>query len=295
MKGSRLHLDLFKVFFDLAESRSFSKTAGRNYLTQGAVSQQISFLERHVGKKLVERRKGRFALTEEGEIFLEACRKILEAYQESLDKIRHPSELSGTVSVETTYSIGLHQLAPFVKTFMRRHDMVNLHVEYNRSDRIYSDVRQGLCHMGIVAYPGHHPLIRVIPFKKERLGFVCSPEHPLAAKKKVGFKDLERLKFIAFDRDMPTRKAVDGILRARRVFVNIVHEFDNIEIMKRSVEIGAGVSILPENTVYQEVKNKTLVYIPFSGCLLLRPTGIIFRQGRSLSRAAQEFIQWLSK
>lgn len=294
MKGSRLHLDLFKVFHDLAESKSFSKTAVRNYLTQSAVSQQVAFLERRLEKRLIERGKGKFSLTQEGEVFLEGCKKILEAYQEAVDKIQKKTgELSGAVKVETVYSIGLHQLSLYIKAFMRRYDKVNLHVEYNRSDRIYLDVLQGFCDLGIVAYPRRHPLIRLVPFKKEKLVLVSSPEDPLAKSKRASLKGLDRQDFIAFDKAIPTRRAIDEILKKHKVLVNIVHEFDNIETLKRSVEVGAGVSILPENTVVQEVKNRTLVRMALSEGPFYRPTGIILRQGKVLSRATQEFIHWL--
>ncbi|MBI3292057.1 MAG: LysR family transcriptional regulator [Elusimicrobia bacterium] len=295
MKGTRLHLDLFRVFYDLTQTKSFSRAAAQNYLTQSAVSQQVSFLERHLGRKLIDRGKGRFSLTETGEALLEGSRKILEAYQEVVDRVRHPGQLSGMIRAETVYSIGLYQLDISVKAFLQRYPKVNLHLEYNRSDRIYSDVIHGTCDLGIVAYPWHHPLLRIIPFKKEKLTVVCPPEDALASKGRVRFRALDHKNFVAFDRDIPTRKAIDDVLRRHKVFVNIVQEFDNIETLKRSVEAGSGISILPENTVAQEVKTKTLVCVPISGGTLWRPTGIICRKDRSLSRATKAFVGWLTK
>jgi DNA-binding transcriptional LysR family regulator len=87
---------------------------------------------------------------------------------------------------------------------------------------------------------------------------------------------------------------IDDILRKAKVFVNVVHEFDNIETLKRSVEVGAGVSILPESTVSQEVRNKTLACLQLSEGPFYRPTGIVLRKGRNLPRAVQEFVRWLS-
>lgn len=295
MKGSRLHLDLFKVFRELAQTKNFSKTAAKNYLTQSAVSQQLAFLERHFGERLVERGKGRFFLTEHGQALLEGSRKILGAYQEVVDTIHQRAELSGTVGVEAIYSIGLYDLAVFVKSFIRRYPKVNLCVEYNRWDRIYSDVLQGVCDLGLVAYPGQHPLIRIVPFRKKKLTLVCSPGDPLAIPKRIRLKELDRKNFIGFSQGIPTRKAIDDILQKSKVLVNFVHEFDNVETVKRCVEVGAGVSILPENTVAREVRNKTLVSRQISGGPFYRPTGIILREGRSLPRAAQEFLHSLSK
>jgi DNA-binding transcriptional LysR family regulator len=254
----------------------------------------VAFLERHFGEKLVERGRGRFSLTEHGEALLEGSRKILAAYQEGVDRIHHPGEISGTVSVQTVHSIGLYDLALFVKSFLRRYPRVNLHVEYHQSDTIYSRVSQGVCDLGIVAYPRPHPLTRIVPFKKEKLTLVCSPDDPLAVRKRVSLKVLNGKNFVAFNRNIPTGKVIDDILRKAKVFVNVVHEFDNIETLKRSVEVGAGVSILPENTVSQEVTNKTLVCLQLSEGPFYRPTGIVLRKGRNLPRAVQEFVRWLS-
>lgn len=296
MKRSRLHLDLFKVFHDLAQTESFSKTAARNYLTQSAVSQQVAFLERLLGKRLAERGKGKFHLTEEGEAFRDGCRKIMDAYQEAVDKIQHKAgEISGTLKIETIYSIGLHHLEVYVKSYMRQFPRVNLHLEYCRSDRIYTNVIERTCDLGIVAYPRDHPMIQVIPFKNEKLVFVSTPEDSAVSAKSLRLKDLEQRNFVAFERDIPTRKAIDNILVTHGVSVNIVHEFDNIETLKRSIEVGAGVSILPENTILQEVKNNTLISIPISDGPYYRPTGIIRRRGRNPSRAAREFLRRLSK
>jgi len=197
--------------------------------------------------------------------------------------------------VETVYSVGLHQLAPYLRSFMQRYPEVNLHVEYNRSNRVYSDVLSGVCDLGIVAYPWHHPSVNVIPFKQEKLVLICPPGHPLVKKRGIKMKDLEHQRFIAFDRDIPTCQAINRILRKFKVLVNVVHEFDNIETLKRSVEIGAGVSILPENTVTTEVRNGTLICVSLPEGPFYRPIGIIQEQRRSFSKATQEFIRWLYK
>lgn len=290
MKAARLSLDLFRIFRDLARSGSFSRTAGRNFLTQSAVSQQIASLERHFGRRLLDRGRGRVFLTDAGEALLEGCGRILDAYEQTAAEIRHPGELGGFVRVETVYSIGLHHLAAHVKSFLRLYPRVNLHVEYNRSDRIYSETLQGGCDLGIVAYPWAHPLLRIVPYKKERLALVCPAADALARKRSVRLGDLERRNFIAFDRDIPTRQAIDALLRKAGVFVNVVHEFDNIETIKRSVEVGAGISILPENTVAQEVRNKALACVVLSDGPFYRPTGILLRKGKALSRPAKTFL-----
>jgi DNA-binding transcriptional LysR family regulator len=293
MKGSRIHLDLLNVFSDLARERSFTKAAERNHLTPGAVTQQIAFLERHIGKKLVERNKKGCALTEEGQIFLEACGGISKIYLDALEKIRHPGETSGIVRVAAIYSIGLYRLPGYIRSFLRRHGRVDLRIDYVGAKEIYAGVLGDVYDLGILADPWPHPSIEIMQFAEERLAFVCSPEDALGKARIVHFRDLRGRKFIAFKSGIPTRGIVDSLLRKYGGWVDVVHEFDNIETLKRMVEIGAGVSILPENAVSQEVKNKTLCRIPLAKGPFFRPIGIVHKRKRNLSRATQEFIRWL--
>ena len=295
MKGSRLYIDMLKVFYDVAETKSFSKAAHKNYITQSAVSQQIAFIERLFNKQLIIRGKGQFALTQEGRIFLDGCSEILKTYQSTLDQIQQDlGEIPQTINFEAVYSLGFYHLPPLVKSFMNQYKKLNLHIEYNRSDRIYTDVIQGVCDFGVIAYPWEHPFIDIRFGKNEELVFVCSPVDSLSQSNNINLKDLSNKDFIAFIKEIPTRNAIDGFLKRENVIVNIKQEFDNIETLKRSIELGTGVSILPKNAILQEVKNKSLNSIPLDGGVYFRTTGIITRKDRPLSKATREIIRWIT-
>jgi len=292
MKGSRLYIDIFKVFCDLAETKNFSRTAEKNHISQSAVSQQISYLERYFGKKMIIRSKGKFALTPEGKIFLEGCKQILKTYQHTMHQMQTENgEISQSVNIQSIYSIGFYHLPPLIKSFMKKYKKINLHIEYNRSDRIYSDVIHGLCDIGIVAYPWQHPLVDIKQGEKEKLTCVCALEYELSKRKKISLKDLNHRDFISFVREIPTRNAIDEILKDHNVKVNIVHEYDNVETLKSSLELGECISILPENTIQQELKNMELVSIPIKEGPFFRNTGIITRKDRQLSHAIHTFIK----
>ena len=292
MKGSRLYIDIFKVFCDLAETKNFSRTAEKNHITQSAVSQQIAYLERYFGKKMIIRSKGKFALTPEGKIFLEGCKQILKTYQHTMHQMQTENgEISQSVNIQSIYSIGFYHLPPLIKSFMKKYKKINLHIEYNRSDRIYSDVIHGLCDIGIVAYPWQHPLVDIKKSGSEKLTCVCALEHELSKRKKISLKDLNHRDFISFVREIPTRNAIDEILKDHNVKVNIVHEYDNVETLKSSLELGECISILPENTIQQELKNMELVSIPIKEGPFFRNTGIITRKDRQLSHAIHTFIK----
>jgi len=124
---------------------------------------------------------------------------------------------------------------------------------------------------------------------------VVGPDHRLARRRVVPVSALDTESFVAFDRAVPTRRAVDRILRAHGANVRITTEFDNIETIKRSVEAGLGVSIVPEDTVRNEVRAGTLFALGFSEGPFTRPVGIIYRKGREISPPARAFIELLRR
>jgi DNA-binding transcriptional LysR family regulator len=202
--------------------------------------------------------------------------------------------VSGQVRVATIYSVGIHELSPVLKRFIKSFPQVNVHIEYSRPNKVYEDVINHVIDMGIVAYPTPRPQIEIIPFGNDPLVLVCSPEHELAAKKRIDINVLDGQRFIGFERDIPTRKAVDKILRDRGVSVQYVMELDNIETVKQSVEADLGVTIVPRATVQNEVRAGTLRAVDFTESFA-RPIGIIYRKGKILSAAARKFIELLTE
>ena len=232
----------------MVESRSFSKAASLNFITQSAVSQQIRAMEERFRVPLIERSNKRFGLTREGQLLYEASKEIVfqfDSLQHQLSEMRNV--VSGTIRLSTVYSIGLHELPPYLKKFLREFPSVNVHVEYRRSNQVYDEVTEGTSDLGLVAFPVHKKTLKVEPFRKDKLVLICVPTHEFAREgEPISVDRLRKEKFIGFEPDIPTRKAVDKIFREAGLEVNPVMEFDNIETVKRAVEIGAGRLDRPE-------------------------------------------------
>jgi DNA-binding transcriptional LysR family regulator len=195
--------------------------------------------------------------------------------------------------VATVHSIGLYELSRPIKRYLKAFPQVHLHLEYSRSNKIYEDALKGNVDLGIVAYPSRRPQITIVPFRQDRLVLVCPPGHPLARHRQVSITKLAGEAMVGFERDIPTRKETDRILRRNGVDVRYVMELDNIETIKRVVEIGRGVALLPEPVVKPELRSKTLAVVHISDETFLRPLGIIHRQGKHFSPAAAKFIEFL--
>lgn len=290
-----MHIETLKTFCDLVDTGSFSKAARENFVSQSAVSQQLRALESRYGRRLVERSPGRpIVLTDAGRLLYSEGKAILERFR-ALDQRLHQNlqVRTGTVRVATVYSLGLHALPPYVKQFLHENPQVNVRVEYSRTDKVYEACLDGTIDLGIVAQPTRRAQLEIIPLKPDPLLLVVSPEHALARQQSVSLSRLRGEPFVAFERSVPTRKAIDRLLKEHRVSVTIVTEFDNIETIKRSVEAGLGISILPQNTVRNEARARTLFALPLNGGPFTRSIGILRRKGRELTPAAQAFLEML--
>lgn len=290
-----MQIENFKIFADLVETKSFSKAAKLNGITQSAVSQQARSMERNFKTLMIDRSQKQFNLTREGTRIYDAAKEILHVYEKLLSELQEMKKvISGTIRISTIYSIGLHELPPYIKKFLHDYPSVNVRIEYRRSNLVYEDILHNSVDFGLVAFPQKLRQIETIPFRNDRLVLITHPNHPLAKTTDVDLKTLSGHKFIGFDPDIPTRKAVDQIFRDNKLEITPVMEFDNIETVKRAVEIDHGIAIVPHATVLQEVKQGTLSSVMFKGKEFTRPLAILHRKGRVLTPAMKKFIETLS-
>ncbi|HYX93354.1 MAG TPA: LysR family transcriptional regulator [Myxococcaceae bacterium] len=286
-----MQLESLKMFCDVVETGSFSRAAQLNHVTQSAVSQQIRALENRYAQKLLSRSARQVTPTPAGERLFRGCKEILARFSEVEQEIREQStEVAGTCTVSTIYSVGLHELQTIMKSLLKTHPKVNMRLNYRRSDQVYDDVILGSAEIGIVAYPQPRAGVDVLPFRDDKLAVVVPPSHPFAQKQKVSLSALSGAPFIAFDREAPTRKAMDRMFRERGLTLNPVMEMDNVETIKQAIAMGLGVGILPLATVQHEVNEGLLAAKPFAEGVYTRSIGLLVRKGKYLDRASQAVL-----
>jgi len=289
-----MHIQNFKTFCDLVETKSFSKAARLNEVTQSAVSQQLKAMEAQYDMLIIDRNQKKFRLTPQGTALYSTFKQILDLYEKLNCEIQEMRNIvSGTIQISTVNSIGLHELPPYLKSFIKEFPSVNARVEYRRANLVYDDVLHGNADLGLVAFPPTNKELTIIPFANDELIIAMSPEHHLTKKRAIAMDDFNGIEFIAFDRDIPTRKATDEILAKAGVEVSVVMEFDNVETVKRAIEINAGVSILPASTVVTELERKQLVIYKLEGGIHHRPLAIIHKKNRILTPAMRSFVELL--
>ena len=290
-----MHLENLKIFCDLVQSKSFSKAAKLNGITQSAVSQQLRAMEKHFNTLIIDRTQKQFNLTREGDTLHHGFKEILQVYDRLRSELLEMKKvLSGNIHISTIYSIGLYELPDYLKNFMKEFSSVNIRVEYRQANLIYEDVLQGAVDMGLIAFPDKMKGIEVIPFAEERLVLAASPEHPLAKRTSLQVSELKGYRVIGFDQDIPTRKSIDEILEGADVELRTVMEFDNVETLKGAVEINLGVALLPEKAIKREVQQGQLKKIFIKDKELVRPLAIIRKKGRVTQPALKQFMRLLT-
>ncbi|MGH7950017.1 MAG: LysR family transcriptional regulator [Candidatus Binataceae bacterium] len=290
-----MHIETLKVFCDIIESGSFSYAASQNFVTQSAVSQQVRSLEEKYDCRLIERGRAGVKPTPAGQSLYSSSKEIVRRFQELENRLREiGSVIAGSIRVGTVYSVGLHEIPPYLTEFLRKYPAVNVHLEYLRSNKIYEDLVEGKIDLGVVVFPAKRSQIVTVPFRYDELVLVVPTDSPLARHSKVSIAQLSGQKFVGFERDIPTRKASDRILRDHGVRPQYAIEFDNIETIKRAVEIGLGIAIVPKLAVENEAQRGTLKMLEFQEGTFTRPLAIIYKRGRELSPAVRKFVEVLT-
>ncbi len=265
-------------------------------ISQSAASQTVYQLEKHLGVRLIDRRKRPLSLTSEGKIFFEECRDLVERYMAVESQIRSRKDNMATrVNVASIYSLVPYNLNLYAEAFMKEHPKGSIRFRYLHPDDVYDSVASEQADFGLLSFPKATREIDVLPWREEPMVVVCSASHKFAGLKTAGVEALNGEDFVAFETGLAIRRRVDKFLSSRSVSVNIVTAFDNIEAIKRAVEAIGGVSILPEPTVEAELKNGALRVVPMKGLDLTRPLNIIFRKKRVLTPAMLTFLEILQE
>ncbi len=282
------------LFRDIAQTRSFSRAAAMNDVSQSAASQHVQELEKNLGIQLLDRSTRPLSVTEAGQLYLAFCRDVLrrkEEFEAALEELR--TEVEGTVRVASIYSVGLNEMVQLEQEFARRQPSAKLEVEYLRPERVYSAVLGDQVDLGLISYPESSREITVIPWRREQMVLAASPYHPLAAKSMITPAELNGVDFIGFDEELPIRREVDRFLKEHQIEVNQMFHFDNLQMIKEAVAHRVGVSIMPARAMLEEMGQGRLVAIPIAAEELYRPLGIIHRRKKKFHRVTQAFLDLL--
>ena len=288
-----MDLSQLQLFRDIVQSRSISRGAASNGVTQSAASQTVQEMERLLGTKLLDRSRRPLDVLPAGKALYEFSRDVLrrqQQFQAELEEIRGSE--GGALKIAAIYSVGLSEMTRLEEEFHRRLPAAQLEVNYLRPEKVYQAVADDKVDLGLVSYPEATRDVVALPWRNEEMVVACGAGHPLGGHPGLAPHDLDNIDFIAFDEDLPISRDIERFLRDHAVKVHVVMRFDNIQSMKEALRLGSAVSILPAPMLQSEVNEGRLKTISLSSPLF-RPLGIIHRRRRNFPRAAQVFLELL--
>jgi DNA-binding transcriptional LysR family regulator len=290
-----INLFYLKTFVAVTKTRSFRITAERNAITQPAVSQHIRILERTLETPLFERRGKTISLTPAGQTFLPYAEGILRQYEEAKMRVREmDNKFSGTIRIATIYSVGLYEMKTAVGKFIKKYPHVHVHMEYHHNTAIYEMVINRSVDFGIVAFPQRKNGIVTEILVEDNLVFIQSPLHRIIKKKSITLKDIDQVKFISFSHTIPTGKTIYRFFSDKKIHPHILHEYDNIELIKNAAVLGLGCALLPRNTISRELNDHSLEIIHVEGLDIKRPIGILYPKGKIFTKSTRTFHDMLT-
>ena len=288
-----MNITQLKLFRDIARERSFIKVAQQRHITQPAVSVHIQKLEHELGKKLFIRSPHNVQLTPEGVVILSDVKEILRLCDGLKIRTNYDQGvLEGNIRIATIHSIGMYEMGDFLSFFMKAFPKVHIHLEYRRFDDIYRLLLKEKIDLGIVAYPEKRTKIEIIPYSEDELVVIVAKEHHLSRKKTISLEQINGEPFIAFDEGIPTREATDQIFKERDIRVDIRMTNDNIYTLKKAVEANIGVSVVPSNTVNEEVQGQ-LSRLRIRNTSLKRPLALLKLKKTKLNTPLEIFVSKL--
>jgi LysR family transcriptional regulator, transcriptional activator of the cysJI operon len=136
---------------------------------------------------LIERSKKKFRLTREGQVLYDFSKQIIQTYEALHSRLQEIKDIvSGTIRVATIYSVGLHDLPPYIKKFLKTYPTVHVHVEYRRANQVYEDVLGNVVDVGLVAFPVKDSKLDIVPMRKDSMVLICHPQHPWPSRNRCG-------------------------------------------------------------------------------------------------------------
>lgn len=290
-----MQLKSLKTFCDVIRLGSFSKAAELNGVSQSNVSQLVQQLESRLGVQLIDTSKRPFVVTREGQRYHEGCRDLVRHYDELERQVRALGQGAGTtLNVAAIYSVGIACIHRVATEYRSANPKVDLRVEYMHPSEALAAVDSGETELGVVSFPQDTKRLAVEPWRDEVFALAAAPSRAFD-RPSVSVEDLDGEALVLPQHGLRMRDELDRYFAANGVRVKVAAEFDNLESVKRAVEVDEGVSLLPGPIFDAEVANGTLVRMELEGTPLLRPLGVVYRRETRPSDAARRFIDLLQR
>ena len=286
-----MDINQLEVLVTVAREKSFSRAAEILERTQPAVSQAIRRLEAEIGETLFDRSSKDGTLTFAGEVLVGYARQMLNLRHTASNAIK---ELRGLHKGKVTISANEHTvfcLLPVIREFRERHPNIKIEVQRGVASRIPKEITAREVELGVISFKPNDESLRSVSILTDELMLIVAPKHPFASRKSVSVKELGDETFIAHNAVSPYRQKVIETFEKNNTTLNIAVELPSLEAIKRLVETGIGVALIPKLTARVEIGNGQLIGLSVSEMKFERKLNIVYRRNSVLSHAAEAFLK----
>lgn len=281
-----MNFQSLQAFVAIAQTQSFSKAAERLHLSQPAISKRIAVLESQLNATLFDRNGRNIGVTEAGRILLPRAERLLLEMQQTQTEIENLSgEVAGKLRFGTSHHIGMHRLPNHLKAFSQRFPKVELDIEFLESEDASDRVEKGDLEFALITLPAK-PSARLVTqvVWTDQLHIVKSRQQRTDETELRTW--VNKTKAILPTQETETRRIIEQHLGELDIMVDALIETNNLETIKKMVEIGLGWSVLPDIML-----DANLSVLSLSDTPLERSLGLVMNSNRTLSNAGAALLE----
>jgi len=283
-------LNQLEVLMAVAQEKSFSRAADTLGRTQPAISQAIRRLETEIGEPLFDRSSKDGTLTAAGRVLYDLAQQMLNLRQHAHISIKELKDVHRGKLTISANEYTVMYLLPIIPFFRARHPHIKIEVKRSLASRIPSEILGRDVEIGIVSFKPSDSAVSALTVMTDELALIVTPDHPLAQKKVVSVRELGAESFIAHNVPSPYRERVVRTFEKYKTPLNISMELPTLESIKRFVEEGMGVALVPRLTALTEIERGQIVAVNVREMKFERKLYVVFRKDASLSHAARAFL-----
>jgi len=291
-----LNFNQLRIFYHVAKNLSHTLAAKDLFITQPAVTAQIKCFEDYCNIKLLKRRGREIYLTDEGGILYKYAQKIFE-YEKEFDRVIEDLRKlkKGFLRLGTTKTYARYFMPFLVTNFHEIYPCIQIQLNEGSSQEMIESLLHHKNEIALIAKASDHPDICFIPFSKEEVVLIVSPEHRFAKRKSISVQDLSNEPIIMKETGSGTRKLINGLFEKYQCTPNIVMEIGNTEFIKQLVHRGEGISFLVRESILHELSENKLIIIPIKTEPIFLDVSIAYIKNQPLSPAGQAFLKIIDK
>ena len=286
-----MDLAALKVFLTVAQERSFSRAAAKVHRTQPAVSQAVRRLELELGEQLFDRSSKTGTLTEAGKMLQNYGQRLVRLAEETESAVRELRDLRRGRVLIGANEAAVHTLLPLIGRFRQRYPDIAIDVRRVPARQIAVEVQQGSLDFGALTFHPTEEGLLEVPVGTDELVLLVPPSHELASRRQVTMADIAHEPVVAHNDPSPARERVLRLYERRHAPINIQIALPSLDGIKRAVESGLGVAVLPRRCALAEISRGQLAVVNVPGLGSARQVRLVFRRGGELSHAAEAFLQ----